>query len=938
MSNVAKLKKQAAELELKKQFDKALAIYVKLLDSFDQNADELDVALFNRVGDLMLRQGSVADAVDYYEKAVDRYADTGFFNNAIALCNKILRHSPGRASVYYKLGKISAQKGFKNDAKVNFLEYADRMHKAGKAEEAFRALKEFADLCPDQDEIRLMLADQLTKAGKKNEAIEQLQTLYERYDSEGRTVEAQATADRVHALDPDVELRSAPGTSRNSTSGDLIFLDLDAPSPPMVPRETLELPRATTPLSARPTVISSLIDAEPVLEELIPGKAPRNSIPIELTRIGDDTLDLDPSAAGSLLGLESTRLGDDSAPTMGSGSLLEFDATALDGVERSALDGLESTSLVEPEPARKTPHDSGVSLGDLATPFASRTPTEGTPSAQATPAISMTPLGSATPPASLTPVVSGEAVHDGAADAPLDLILSFDTTTPAMASEPVPEIRAQTPVDTAATNDVELILPEANAEAEAEAEPEELPPPGPMRPTPRTARAALEGLPVMDFEGSADRGATPAMSADAVPDEAEHPSLSELSSIEEAEAEDARAAFATPFEAADAVVDEPETAADAPPTGTDTDEEVEPEVGAATPTPAGIAGRRSTIVAAHSAELLRASVDDNPDDWGLRRQFAEALLDAGDRVGGIKELETAMSGAEKSPDLDLASAIAEEIARLEPEAVRHHQKRVEYAFRTSDRPRLIEAYLGLADALLRSDQPDKSRAVYQRVLDLAPGDMRARAALDTTAVPPPEPPPLPAGRASTQRRQSPEQPAPAAGDDFVNLGDWLRDEEAPKDTRMVVAEEEPTGDEDADFADMLKKFKQGVAENVDAEDYQSHYDLAIAFKEMGLLDEAIAEFQKALGSPKNRVPTYEALGQCFIEKNQFKLASSILGRALTEGLSDDKLIGVLYLMGLAAEALGNMNDALLYYQRVFIIDIQFRDIADRLSNAEQSAQ
>src|ERR1700752_4217206 len=205
MSNVAKLKKQAAELELKKQFDKALAVYVKLLEDFDAHADELDVALFNRVGDLMLRQGNVADAVDYYEKAVDRYAEGGFFNNAIALCNKILRHSPGRASVYYKLGKISAQKGFKTDAKQNFLEYADRMQKAGKVDEAFRALKEFADLCPDQDEIRLMLADQLTKADRKNEAIEQLQTLYERYESEGRSSEAVATADRMRAIDPTVE-------------------------------------------------------------------------------------------------------------------------------------------------------------------------------------------------------------------------------------------------------------------------------------------------------------------------------------------------------------------------------------------------------------------------------------------------------------------------------------------------------------------------------------------------------------------------------------------------------------------------------------------------------------------------------------------------------------------------------------------------------------
>ena len=110
MSNVAKLKKKAADFELKKDFAKALAVYVEILDNFDQYAAELDVSLFNRVGDLMLRQGNVADAVDYYERAVVRYVDGGFYN-AIALCNKILRHSPGRASVYYTLGKISARAG-----------------------------------------------------------------------------------------------------------------------------------------------------------------------------------------------------------------------------------------------------------------------------------------------------------------------------------------------------------------------------------------------------------------------------------------------------------------------------------------------------------------------------------------------------------------------------------------------------------------------------------------------------------------------------------------------------------------------------------------------------------------------------------------------------------------------------------------------------------
>src|SRR3712207_3003612 len=108
--SITALKKKAAEFEQKKQFEKAIQVYILILNGLGSKVEEVDLALFNRVGDLLLRQGNVADALDYYERAVDRYAEGGFFNNAIALCNKILRHSPGRATVYYKLGKRSEER------------------------------------------------------------------------------------------------------------------------------------------------------------------------------------------------------------------------------------------------------------------------------------------------------------------------------------------------------------------------------------------------------------------------------------------------------------------------------------------------------------------------------------------------------------------------------------------------------------------------------------------------------------------------------------------------------------------------------------------------------------------------------------------------------------------------------------------------------------
>ena len=289
MSKVEKLKKQAADFEAKRQIDKAVATYLELFKVWEADDSEVDVALYNRAGDLLIREGNVGDAMSVWEKAVDHYSEGGFHNNAIALCNKILRHSPGRNSIYYKLGKISAKKGFRGDAKKNFLEYADRMQKADKIDEAFRALKEFADLCPDEDDIRQMLADQLAKLGRNAEAIEQLQVLYERYESTGDSEAAAKTVERMRAIDPTVEpKRSGPSQSRQTTG--LVFIDLDSP-----PSRPSRKSSSATPIAPRPTTAEKqrksataglpLIDIddtptpEPVAAEAVAPPAPAPPVP-----------------------------------------------------------------------------------------------------------------------------------------------------------------------------------------------------------------------------------------------------------------------------------------------------------------------------------------------------------------------------------------------------------------------------------------------------------------------------------------------------------------------------------------------------------------------------------------------------------------------------------------------------------------------------------
>ncbi len=801
MPDVSKLKKKAAELELKKQFDKALVVYVEILDSYDESIDEVDVALFNRVGDLYLKQGNVADAVDYYEQAVDRYAEGGFFNNAIALCNKILRNSPGRATVYYKLGRISAQKGFKSDAKANFLEYADRMQQAGEIDEAFRALKEFADLCPDQDDIRLMLAEQLTKKQRGPEAIEQLQLLYDRYAQQGRSLEARATIDRMKAIDEEAAPRPSAATPSRS-QGDLVFLDLTL-GPPTTGEVRVHTPRASAvvpmiELAAAAGLEPALLDGVTRSVEFDGSTGPVGGV-------------------GALDGLETTAAGADDADLQDAGGGL--------------LD-LEPTAFVPPT----TPVAPADGLLELELPD-----------------------GGDFDPGSVGHVPGLEVERS-------------EVTSPPSSLRDFPLIGDDEP---AIGGDLELIMPDSMRVPAASNE--------------------LDDIPVFDLDLPLPGEAAGSLSArnGAVPGEIE-------------------------------LID------------------LDDDFGGGAPTPPR--RRSSTLMAAQSVELLQALAEADPDDNALRRRLGEAMLDSGDRDGGVRELEAAMVGYERADNLAMASALADEIVLLNPGSVRHHQKRVEYAFRTNEPGRLVEAYLELANALFAAGQIEKSRSIYHRVLDLAPDEYRARDALDSFATPEAPPPAVPA---MASRRPSASVPtavsvepavsAPAASSDeqYVNLGDWLRDDEAPKDTRMIVEEQEPTGDEEADFQDMLKKFKQGIAENVEEEDHQSHYDLGVAYKEMGLLDEAIAEFQKALRAPKNRVPTYEALGACFLEKAQLPMAATILSRALHEpGTSDDQLVGVLYLLGSCAEQRGQRAEAIEFYQRVFVVDIQFRDVGDRLAAVE----
>src|SRR5438034_10180552 len=165
MSKLEKLKDKAKGLEAKDPRG-AIEAWLEVLKIQEEEGEpNPDLSIFNRVGDLYLKVKDPAQAADYYDRAVDKYAELGFHNNAIAMCNKVHRNAPGRQTTYPKLAKLYAAKGFMAEAKQNFVEYAERMQKIGKIQHEFAALKEFTDISPENTQLREMLEEHLLMYG-----------------------------------------------------------------------------------------------------------------------------------------------------------------------------------------------------------------------------------------------------------------------------------------------------------------------------------------------------------------------------------------------------------------------------------------------------------------------------------------------------------------------------------------------------------------------------------------------------------------------------------------------------------------------------------------------------------------------------------------------------------------------------------------------------
>jgi tetratricopeptide (TPR) repeat protein len=159
----------------------------------------------------------------------------------------------------------------------------------------------------------------------------------------------------------------------------------------------------------------------------------------------------------------------------------------------------------------------------------------------------------------------------------------------------------------------------------------------------------------------------------------------------------------------------------------------------------------------------------------------------------------------------------------------------------------------------------------------------------------------------------------------------LDQEEGLLDEDLVAAPE------DQSLEEIVEGFKKGMAETLLAEDYDTHYNLGIAYREMGLIDEAISEFQLAAKDHRYLVDCCSLLASCFVDKGFPELAVKWYNEGLSSPIiTEEETLGLVYELGALYMSIGETEEARLRFVEIYGVNSDYRDVGTKLAELDQA--
>ncbi|UCF06749.1 MAG: tetratricopeptide repeat protein [bacterium] len=237
MSKSSQLRQRAQSFLKKGNLPKAIEEYRRLLSVESKNPN-----LYNELGDIHLKANDRQQAVSCFEKAVTNYEKVALYNNAVAVCKKILRIVPNRVETIFKLGELKAKQKFAGEAVNYFSQFMDLTFSGSEVigGDIQGKIDRMVELVPDNEEVHSKAADAYSRIGMKLKAAELLSALIvsagERGDSERmkfyqvriESLRSAMTRDELDEVDRLIERHPAgeesgtPAGEPDTSTGDIV--------------------------------------------------------------------------------------------------------------------------------------------------------------------------------------------------------------------------------------------------------------------------------------------------------------------------------------------------------------------------------------------------------------------------------------------------------------------------------------------------------------------------------------------------------------------------------------------------------------------------------------------------------------------------------------------------------------------------------------------
>ncbi|MEQ8724094.1 MAG: tetratricopeptide repeat protein [Sandaracinaceae bacterium] len=918
---------ETAQKHLQKgNYDKAIVEFRKIVQS-----DPSDIRTWLKIGDLQTRKGALTDAIVTYCKVADQYADQGFFLKAVAVYKQILKLDASRLDIQLKLAEMYENLALVSDALGTYEHVAAGYARAGDIDKALDTLRKMTELDPENIPIRIKCAEALSKAGRTKEAAEEFEAGAELLETQGRIDDYLKVAERLlfhRADDVDTARKVARlYLERSDPKRALAKLQLCFKADPKdIP--TLELlAEAFHQLGQLPKTLSVYKEVARIHQE-----AGRKD---ERAKILRRVLELDPgdqesrkalaayaspggsAAKGSVSGgsvrrdiapppgavIEPSRRApvDDDEPVMEIAEdvsdeveILEVDEADSDDiliVEEEAIEEVEDLDMLSVPPEEEAPS----------------VPPEVQREAQIARLLTECDVfmryGLKQKVADqLQTVLDLDPSHVEARERLKDLYLEEGKTGDAIIQLLELANVLSESESTAAIVYLRQVLELSPDNAEAQQR--------------LTRMGASIPPPAMGARAAA---ATPAQTPSLPPDEpfAGRDSLDALAPPAEPGADEDDVFFLDDEAADEQTANAP--MADATPEGvpmqTTADPlPLEPETVMDAPEPLtlleSVAPRTAANAEPFPDEVTSSEVEDLPSSEELAPPASQR-----------NALPPPPAGSSPPP----AAGLRDPLAPMSPEEFEDvplrpstpGEVRAEASQRLSMPPGEVEEMLDEADFFVAQGLLEEARGSLTDALTQFPNHPLILEKLREVGV------------LSAAQKPAPSQSAPLA----------IEDDQSFELAEKLAAEFDDHSDDTQAGSDVLDveqvfaQFKKGVESQVGSEDTETHFDLGIAYKEMGLLDDAINEFRLCLTNPTRSCIAATMIGLCHVEKGEVSEAISHFKKGLyADTKTDREELGLYFELGNAYELLHDPKEALYYYQKVQKRDPGFRDVERRIQN------